>query len=134
LQKGAMKSWYYALSPKEILHSWIEIYFNGEWLNLEGFILDKKYLGKLQEKFDDCSGSFCGYGVAIDDFKNPPIDWNGGNTYIQKDGIVKDLGIFNNPDEFYAAHQQKLGRFKRFVFKNIIRYLMNRNVNIIRNE
>jgi hypothetical protein len=134
LQKGAMKSWYYILSPKEILHSWVEILYDGKWLNLEGFILDKKYLGSLQDKFNDCSGSFCGYGVAIDDFKNPPIDWNGGDTYIQKDGIIRDVGIYDSPDELFSAHQQKIGGFKRFVFRNMVRHLMNRNIKTIRNK
>jgi hypothetical protein len=132
IQKGAMKSFYYRLSPKDILHSWIEIFYKGEWLNLEGFILDKKYLHALQEKFKDCNGSFCGYGVAIDDFKNPPIEWNENDTYIQKDGITKDLGIFDTPDELFTAHSQNIGRFKNFMFKYIVRHLMNRNIAKIR--
>lgn len=68
LQKGAIKGLYYQLSPKEILHSWVEVNYDGKWLNLEGFILDVPYLTKLQQKFSECSGSFCGYGVATNDF------------------------------------------------------------------
>lgn len=40
LQKGAMNGWYYHLSPKEIIHSWIEVLYNDRWLNMEGFIVD----------------------------------------------------------------------------------------------
>jgi predicted nucleic acid-binding Zn ribbon protein len=132
LQKGAMKGFYYRQSPKFIVHTWVEILYNGEWLNLEGFILDKKYLNKLQIKFKDSKGSFCGYGVAISDFQNPPIEWNENDTYIQKDGITKDFGVFNNPDEFFAVHKQNLGFLKKFLFMFIIRHLMNRNINKIR--
>jgi hypothetical protein len=91
-----------------------------------------KYLNKLQDKFNDCEGFFCGYGVAIQNFKNPPIEWNENDTYIQKDGITKDLGIFDSPDELFAVYKQKVGCFKEFMFKNIIRHLMNRNIKKIR--
>jgi hypothetical protein len=132
LQKGAMKGFYYLQAPKEILHSWIEIFYNGKWLNLEGFILDMKYLQKLQAKFNDCEGAFCGYGVATQDFRNPPIEWNENDTYVQKDGITKDLGVFDSPDDLFSAYRQKVGRFKEFLFRNIVRHLMNRNINRIR--
>jgi transglutaminase-like putative cysteine protease len=39
LQKGAMNSWYYRLSPDEIIHSWIEVMYKGDWLNMEVFVL-----------------------------------------------------------------------------------------------
>ena len=132
LQKGAMKSFYYALSPKEIVHSWVEVFYNEKWYNLEGFILDKLYLEKLQEKFSDCTTNFCGYGVAVKDFKNPPIDWNENDTYIQSEGIVQDFGVFDSPDDLFSKHFQRLSRFKKFMFRRIVRHLMNRNVAKIR--
>ena len=110
----------------------VEVFYKGKWLNLEGFILDKFYLNKLQEKFSDCDTSFCGYGVAVKDFKNPPIDWNENDTYIQSEGIVQDFGVFNSPDELFAKHFQKLNAFKKFMFRNLIRHLMNKNVAKIR--
>ena len=132
LQKGAMKSFYYTLAPKEIVHSWVEIYFKGNWFNLEGFILDKLYLKKSQNKFSNCKTDFCGYGVAVKDFKNPPIDWNENDTYIQSEGIVQDFGIFNTPDELFAKHFQKLSSFKKLMFRNVVRHLMNKNIKNIR--
>jgi hypothetical protein len=132
LQKGAMTGITYLLAPKEIVHSWVEIYFNNIWYNLEGFILDKKYLEKLQQNFSNCEGSFCGYGVAVDDFKNPTIEWNENDTYIQSKGIVRDFGRFSSPDVFFDQHTQKLSFIKRFVYRNISRYGMNRNIKRIR--
>ena len=67
--------------------------YNGRWFNLEGFILDVTYLNKLQEKFKECNGSFCGYGVATNDFKNPPIEWNG----CQGDGSIGTLRVSIEP-------------------------------------
>ena len=133
LQKGAMKSICYSLAPKEIVHSWVEIYYNSQWYNLEGFILDISYLNKLQSKFSDCTGSFCGYGVATKDFQKPIIDWNENDTYIQSQGIVKDFGVFYNPDEFFKKHSQAINSIKRFLYRNFVRHLMNRNIKNIRN-
>lgn len=133
LQKGAISGIWYILSPKNILHSWVEVYVNGNWYFLEGVILDKQYLTKLQEKNKNCKTTFCGFGAYTDAFENPPIDWNLNNTYIQDKGINQDFGLFNSPDEFYAKHQQELGIFKRFIYKNVVRHLMNNNVKRIRN-
>lgn len=134
LQKGALKGLYYLLSPREILHSWVEVYFENRWMNLEGFILDVPYLTKLQKRFRNCRGSFCGYGVATDNFQNPAIYWDQNDTYIQKEGIVRDLGIFDSADSFFAEHRQKLGQIAELMYRNLIRHLMNRNIRKIRNE
>ncbi|WP_286736691.1 MULTISPECIES: transglutaminase-like domain-containing protein [Sphingobacterium] len=133
LQKGAITGIWYKLSPKNILHSWVEILVDEQWYFLEGVILGKIYLAKLQEKNSDCKTTFCGYGAYTDNFKNPPIDWNLNNTFIQDKGINQDFGLFDTPDEFYEQHQQKLNVFERFVFKNIVRHKMNKNVAKIRN-
>ncbi|MFN8431881.1 MAG: hypothetical protein U0V04_18005 [Spirosomataceae bacterium] len=115
------------------MHSWVEIYVNNNWYFLEGVILDKEYLTKLQAKNKDCKTTFCGYGAYTDNFENPPIEWNLNNTYIQDKGINQDFGLFDTPDEFYAKHQQQLGAFKKFIFRYIVRQKMNRNVERIRN-
>ena len=132
IQKGTLTGLPYILSPKEIVHSWVEIYYQGKWFNLEGFILDKIYLNKLQDKFSNCSSNFCGYAVAVKDFKNPPIDWNENDTYIQSEGIVQDFGIFDTPDELFSKHFQKLSPLKKILYRNIGRHLINWNVKKIR--
>lgn len=133
LQKGAISGIWYHLSPDNILHSWVEVYVNETWYNLEGLILDKPYLKALQAKFSNCKTTFCGYGVFTDNFKNPQIEWNNNNTYIQKEGINSDFGRFATPDEFYQKHQQKLSSFKRWVYQYYVRHRMNKNVEAIRN-
>lgn len=133
MQKGAMKGFYFRLAPKNIIHSWIEVQYKDEWLDLEGFILDAKYLNNLQEKFSDQKKSFCGYGVATRNFQNPPIEWNENNTYIQSEGITKDLGVFASPDELFESHHQDLNIIKKFLYIKIIRHLMNKNIRNIRN-
>lgn len=134
LQKGAITGIWYRLAPQEIIHSWVEILYDGKWRNLEGFILDKKYLTALQARNPEVRGYFCGYGVATDNFANPQVDWKGGDTYIQKEGIKQDFGVYDSPDEFYQGHQQKLNWVKRLIFRWLTRHSMNRNVRRIRSD
>ncbi|MDR0991583.1 MAG: transglutaminase family protein [Ruminococcus sp.] len=134
LQKGAMAGFVYKNAPKEIVHSWVEVWADDKWINLEGFILDIKYLDSLRQKFADCEGAFCGYGVAVKDFKNPPVYYSGGDTYIQNEGIVSDFGVYNSPDEFFAEHRQNLSPIKQFAFRHYGRHAMNRNVKKLRNQ
>jgi hypothetical protein len=133
LQKGAITGIWYTLAPKEIVHSWVEVLYEGTWRNFEGFILDLKYLREVQTMFPERKGSFCGYGIATDCFEAPAVEWTGGNTYIQKEGIERDYGVFPDPDTFFREHSQSLSIVKRVVYKNITRHSMNKNVERIRN-
>ena len=134
LQKGAITGIWFKLSPKNILHSWVEVFIDENWYYLEGVILDKDYLSKLQALNNDCKTTFCGFGVSTNNFENPPVEWNLNHTFIQDKGINQDFGLFDTPDEFYAKHNQKLGAFQRFMFQKIARHRMNKNVSRIRNS
>lgn len=132
LQKGAITGIWYKFSPNSILHSWVEVYVDRTWFNLEGLILDKPYLKALQNKFSDCKTTFCGYGAYTDNFQKPQVDWEQNHTYIQEKGINHDYGLFDTPDEFYKRHQQKLSPLKKWIYENYVRHLMNKNVERIR--
>ncbi|MCL2061660.1 MAG: transglutaminase family protein [Firmicutes bacterium] len=134
MQKGAIKGFFYQQAPKEILHSWVEIFYKEKWLNLEGFILDVPYLTQLQNKFKDYKCPFYAYAAATPDLQNPPIEWNENDTYIQKDAITQDLGIFDTPDELFLKHKQNTKPFKTFMFRNFVRHSMNRNVRRMRKK
>ena len=131
LQKGAITGWAYVLAPASIIHSWVEIWFDGRWVNLEGFILDESYLIALQKTFP-AAKEFCGFGAAVTDLRDPPVQWKGTDTYIQKEGINADFGIFNSPDDFYRKHGTNLSGLKKWVFETVVRAQMNRNVEQIR--
>lgn len=133
LQKGAMTGIVYKNAPQKVFHSWVEVYHENQWYELEGYILDIMYLRKLQNKNKKCTGTFCGYGVAIKDFQNPTIDFNRNNTYIQSEGITLDFGIYDSPDDLLQVHHQEMSAVKAFMYKHLGRHLMNRNVKKIRN-
>lgn len=118
----------YKNAPQKVFHSWVEVYHENQWYELEGYILDIMYLRKLQNKNKKCTGTFCGYGVAVKDFQNPTIDFNRNNTYIQSEGITQDFGIYDSPDDLLQVHHQEMSAVKAFMYKHLGRHLMNRNV------
>lgn len=132
LQKGAMTGFVYRKAPENVFHSWVEVLLDGRWYELEGVILDRAYLAGLQAANPACEGAFCGYGVAVKDFRNPVIDFNRNDTYIQSEGINRDFGIYDSPDELMAEHGQEIGVIRRFIFRHLGRHRMNRNVRKIR--
>ena len=129
-----MTGFVYRNAPQNVFHSWVEVFFEGRWYKLEGFILDKAYLRKLQAANPDCSGAFCGYGVAVKDFQHPVIDFERNDTYIQSEGINQDFGVYDSPDELLKEHHQTLSPLKAFAYRYLGRHLMNRNVKRIRNN
>lgn len=131
LQRGVVPELVYPLAPHEIVHSWIEVEAQTGWVNLEGFILDAPFLSTLQSTFPTESG-LCGYGAGTDCLAAPPVEWAGGNTFIQKTGIVQDFGSFDAPDDFYANHRQSFSPVQEFLYRHVIRHWMNARVRRIR--
>lgn len=134
LQKGAMTGIVYKNAPQHIFHSWVEVYLEKVWYELEGFILDKQYLARLQSIHADCQGPFCGYGVAVKDFRNPVIEFERNNTYIQSEGITRDFGIYDCPDDLLQEHHQEMSGLKIFLYRYLGRHLMNCNIKKIRDS
>lgn len=133
LQKGAIPTYVFWLAPKYIIHSWVEVYFEGRWINLEGFILDDQYVETIQQ-FTQIKNEFCGYGIATKCLSSPDTDWSGQDTYIQKEGIHDDFGLYNSPDELYREKGTNLSGIRRFIYQRVIRHLINKNVANIRNN
>lgn len=122
----------YRLAPRNVFQSWVEVFPDGVWYEPEGFILDKPYLERLQKLYADCTGAFCGYGVAVKDFQHPVIAFDRNNTYIQSQGITQDFGVYDSPDELLRDHHQELSPLKASAYRHIGRHLMNKDVRRIR--
>ena len=132
LQKGTMTGPVYHLAPRNVLHSWVEVYFEDRWYELEGLILDASYLAAVQAANPDCAGAFCGYGIATTDFRDPTVSFNRNDTYIQSEGINRDFGVYDCPDDLLAEHRQPMSAVKAFAYRHLGRHLMNRNVRKMR--
>lgn len=134
LFRGLAKGLAYRILPSILHHACLEVWHNNKWVETEGHIIDLPYLKNLQIRFPNYMGSFFGYGIAVLNFKNPPIEWTGSETYIQSKAIEEELGIFTNPDDFLEKYS-KTERFSRgFYYRSILRPRMNRIVEEIRNS
>lgn len=131
-QRSLMPKIMAKLAPPLIVHSWAEVYYNGEWLSLEGVITDKAYIYGLQKLYPNYKGKFFDYAVAVKDFGNLQIDFKGENTTVQQQAVVEDLGVFDSPDEFFAAYKQEYRGLKKFAYENFGRKIMTRKVAKIR--
>lgn len=132
LQKGVVSGLFYRLAPTDIIHSWAEVFHQGRWIALEGVILDLAYLSGLRATLPPETREFIGFGVGIDDLRNPPVAWKGTDTFIQIKGVNNDFGIYDDPDSFYAKQGPNFRGVRRLLFKYIVRHVMNAKVRLIR--
>lgn len=126
LQRGVVPEAIYGITPRNILHSWVEVRHEGRWITLEGFILDDGVLSALQAAFPGRS-NLCAYGAGTSRLQDPDVALQGRDTFIQKTGINRDLGTFDTPDDFYAKHTQLTG-LRGLLYRHAVRHWMNRRV------
>ncbi len=134
VQKGNLHGLAYKRVPEEIIHSYVEVFYQEQWYALEGVILDQKYLRGLEKEKGENPQSLVGYGVSLKEFQKRTLDWNQNDTYIQKDSITKDLGIFTNPDEFFEKYNNTASPIKALLYKKVVRRKMNQRVAQIRQK
>ena len=101
-------------------------------MSLEGVITDKAYIAGLKRMFPEHKGAFADYAVAVKDFSNLQIDWKGKDTAVQKEAVAEDYGVFDAPDDFFPAHPQLYKGIKKFIYEQIGRKIMTKNVGKIR--
>lgn len=132
LQKGVVPAVTYALAPDEILHTWVEVEWEGRWTALEGVILDGAYLDGVRAAHPGTSGAFLGYAVGTERLEAPAVAWKGEDTFVQATGLARDHGVFTDPDAFYAEHGTNLGPVLGWLFRHVVRHRMNRTVQRLR--
>lgn len=131
MQKGALTGIIYAFAPDNIVHAWTEVWFEGNWVALEGVIIDDPYLKQVQDKLCSYNGGYIGYGVSIKDKTGINLCWRGGSTYIQSFSITEDLGYFANPDDFFTKYNNVKNPVKKLLL-NLLRKRVNRRTDAIR--
>ena len=127
-QRGATTGIITLLAPDKIVHTWVEVYYKGQWLALEGVIIDNQYLEAVKAKYSYVQGKFMKFAIATKDFQKISVDWNENNTYIQNAAIVSDLGVFPNPDKFFENYTQHWCKIKDYMYVHFGRKIMNYNV------
>ena len=133
MQKGALTGITYFFAPKRIVHAWTEVHFGGDWVALEGVIIDDDYLHQVKERLCQSGGGYIGYGIAVEQKERIDVCWRGQSTYIQSFSITDELGVYSNPDGFFKKYNNTNGLLKRVLF-NILRKRINKRLNRIREE
>ena len=131
-QKGAATGIVALLAPGTIVHTWVEVFFNNKWVALEGVITDEPYIRAVKEMNKDVTGAFARYAVSVPDLKGLSLEWKGEDIFVQNRSVVKDFGVFDDPDHFFEEHQQTIGKLKNIAYVHYGRKKMNRNVKRIR--
>ena len=132
--RGLLPKLSYKMAIKHPHHAWVEVQYNNKWLAMEGHIVDRPYLLKLQAKFPDYMGSFYGYGMAVLNFKKPDNRWSENSTYVQNQAIEEDLGIFDTPDDFFSKYPAADDYTQSFRYKAIIRGRLNKSIKAVRDK
>ena len=132
LQRGVMNPVVYALAPRSIVHSWVEVLFEDRWVALEGVILDQGYLDGVRARFPSTSGAFLGYALGTTSLASPNVCWQGQDTAVQSTGVNQDLGIYPDPDAFLAEHSTNATGVRGWLFAAWARPSMNRRVRALR--
>lgn len=133
-ETNAVPKAFNAFVPNEILHSWVEVLYGDKWLALDGVIIDKYYLRALKSRFQKTHGTFKQFAIATGNFDELTVEWNGNDIFVQKEAIIKDLGIFTSPDSFFKKYKKYHNKSKNFMFVYLIRDIMNKNIQKIRNS
>ncbi len=116
MQRGALSGFAYLFAPSKIVHAWAEVYFNNQWMALEGVIIDDRYLEKVRDQLKSFKNGYIGYGIAVENKEKISLCWRGSSTYIQSFAITDDLGIYNSPDDFFNQYNNSLGKIKGMLF------------------
>ncbi len=132
VQQGIIPKHIYEYHIKNgVLHAWVEAFTGERWTTLEGVILDQKYLDSARKIFPGAK-EFERWGISCPDLSTVSTVWDGkSDTFIQKDSIVKDLGIFCTPDDYYVKHGDNLSGMnpiKRFTYRYLISKILTRRV------
>ena len=133
-QRGATSGIISVLAPATVVHTWVEVLYNDKWIALEGVITDEAYLKSVKEKYSDISGPFARYAISVPELKDLDLNWNGSDTFVQNESVVKDYGVFDDPDSFFEKHPQNWCRLKDFAYVHFGRNVMNHNVAKIREK
>ncbi|GGH14374.1 transglutaminase domain-containing protein [Paenibacillus segetis] len=132
MQKGALTGVTYRLAPKKIIHAYTEVFYNQEWLALEGVIVDDQLLSQTKSHLSDQGDKLLGYGVSVKKSDGFNTCFYGKSTYIQFASVIDHLGTYNSPDELFQQYSNNRLKFKMWIFNTFMRRRINTNLQKIR--
>ena len=98
----------------------------------EGVITDEPYMLSVKKQYIGHKGSFAHCAISVPDLKDLSLEWKGSDIFVQNGSVVKDYGVFDDPDTFFEAHPQTWSKVKDFAYVHYGRKKMNRTVRKMR--
>lgn len=133
-QQGVTSGLIAALAPDTVVHTWAEAFYQGKWIALEGVITDEAYVCAVKRQYKENEGPFAHCAISVPELKALSLEWNGTDLFVQNGSVVKDFGVFDDPDTFFEAHPQTWSRIKDLAYVHYGRKKMNRTVGKIRSS
>ncbi|KJS88681.1 transglutaminase family protein [Desulfosporosinus sp. BICA1-9] len=134
MQKGALVGLTYLIAPAKVSHTWVEVYYNSNWIALEGVIPDESYYNAVKDKLQKRDGGYYGYAIAVKDIRADNFCFVGKDTYSQSLAITDDVGIFDSPELFFEKYNNTPSPLKKFLFGKILSKRLNKRLQKIRNR
>jgi len=109
IYRGLVGPMNYNRLPDHLISSWIEVFFNNQWLVADGVLLDEPYFQSLQNDFHDDQKEYIYLGCAVFLDNTVHTAWNGKiHTYCQRAAITKDLGVIEEFDWFFSEFKKDI--------------------------
>ena len=131
-QEGVTTGIIAKLAPDTIVHTWVEVLYDGNWTALEGVITDETFISGVKKLGKENKGRFDHYALSVPDLDGLTLEWQGRDIFVQNCSVVKDYGVYDDPDTFFEEHPQTWSKVKDFAYVNYGRKKMNRTVRKIR--
>lgn len=104
----------YRKIPGLLVHGWVEALDDDHWIILEGATLPDRFIQEQFKKIPVKNGEYNGFGLGVHELENLSYHWTGKHTYIQRNAILRDFSVFNNPDDFFALFGKELKSLRKY--------------------
>jgi len=116
LYQGLVTPMTYNMLPDHLMSAWVEVFYENQWLVVDGVLLDDAYFESLEKNFHEAQKEFIGLGCAVFLDSGIQTTWNGKNhSYCQRAAITRDLGVIEEFDWFFTEFVKdfkQLGKIK----------------------
>lgn len=131
--KGILQGLWYRLSPQKLLYSCVEVFVDGDWYILEGVMLDRAYVNGLLKLKPDMREALFAFGLYGNSIENLLPEKELNDKYIIDNIEIKDLGVYESPDQLHLVHAQPFSAIQKFFFHNLVKHRLNKELDDIRN-
>lgn len=129
IYNGIVSSLRFKFLPQHLISAWIEVFFDEQWIVVDGVQLDEKYFNNISKIFHKTQKEFIGYGCAIYLDNGHQTNWDGKtHSYNQRAAITRDHGLIEEFDWFFEEFSKDIKELKKIRSKKT-----NLNIKKIRN-